>query len=134
MRCIVESMKERPINLDLGTIRFPITAIVSISHRLSGVMLLIASLVASLVLRFSAVSEQSFISIRTFDYSYAWLVKLVLWFFVSALSYHSFAGIRHILMDIGFAKSLEIARITSWVTIILSISISIFWAGYIWLL
>ncbi|MGL4718829.1 MAG: succinate dehydrogenase cytochrome b556 subunit, partial [Kluyvera intermedia] len=29
--------KQRPVNLDLTTIRFPITAIASILHRVSGV-------------------------------------------------------------------------------------------------
>ncbi|MEX7656203.1 succinate dehydrogenase, cytochrome b556 subunit, partial [Pseudomonas aeruginosa] len=34
--------KQRPVNLDLQTIRFPITAIASILHRVSGVITFIA--------------------------------------------------------------------------------------------
>ena len=34
--------KQRPVNLDLKTIRFPVTAIASILHRVSGVITFVA--------------------------------------------------------------------------------------------
>ncbi|MGL1161857.1 succinate dehydrogenase, cytochrome b556 subunit, partial [Vibrio parahaemolyticus] len=34
--------KQRPVNLDLTTIRFPVTAIASILHRVSGVITFVA--------------------------------------------------------------------------------------------
>jgi len=36
---------DRPVNLDLGTFRFPITAIASIMHRISGVILFFGSFI-----------------------------------------------------------------------------------------
>jgi succinate dehydrogenase / fumarate reductase cytochrome b subunit len=36
--------------------------------------------------------------------------KLVDWFFLSALLYHLFAGIRHMLMDYGWGESLTASR------------------------
>ena len=39
---IKNAKKQRPVNLDLRTIRFPVTAIASILHRVSGVITFVA--------------------------------------------------------------------------------------------
>ncbi|MFP1528034.1 hypothetical protein ACLB1R_15495 [Escherichia coli] len=39
---VINVKKQRPVNLDLQTIRFPITAIASILHRVSGVITFVA--------------------------------------------------------------------------------------------
>ena len=52
--------KKRPVNLDLGTIKLPITSYVSILHRVSGVIMFFTLAVFLWMLDTSLASEQSF--------------------------------------------------------------------------
>lgn len=96
---------KRPVNLDLSTIKFPITAIVSISHRISGVVLLGGILVLMWMLDASLTSEESFNQLHQLMANP--LVKLVVWAVLAALAYHLVMGIRHMFMDLGIGESLE---------------------------
>lgn len=107
--------KKRPVNLDLTTIRFPITAIVSISHRITGVIMLGGILVLFWMLDASLESQQSFDSLM--DVLANPLMKLVLWLILAALSFHFSFGIRHLIMDVGYAESLEGGRFSAKVAI-----------------
>lgn len=52
--------KQRPVHLDLQTIRFPATAIASILHRVSGVIMLFAVGILIWLLNQSLASPESF--------------------------------------------------------------------------
>lgn len=101
--------KTRPVNLDLSTIRFPITAIVSITHRISGVILLAGILVLMWMLDASLRSEQSFAELN--ELLSTPIVKLVVWAILASLAYHMAMGIRHLVMDLGVGESLEGGRL-----------------------
>ena len=62
-RCMAES-DDRPVNLDLFSIRFPITAIASILHRISGVVLFFGTFVFMYLLDKSLVDEAGFGEVR----------------------------------------------------------------------
>ncbi len=101
--------KNRPVNLDLSTIHFPITAIVSISHRIAGVIMLGGILVLFWVLDASLRSPESFESLQqTLGNP---LMKLVLWLILAAVSFHVAFGIRHLIMDAGIGESYEGGRL-----------------------
>ena len=55
---------KRPINLDIGSIKLPITSYVSILHRVSGVVLFFAIAVLLCAFDASLGSEQSFQSLK----------------------------------------------------------------------
>ncbi len=97
--------KQRPVNLDLSTIKFPITAIVSITHRITGVVLLGGILVLMWMLDASLRSEESFNELRQLIANP--LAKVVLWGVLAALAYHLVMGIRHMFMDLGIGESLK---------------------------
>lgn len=97
--------KKRPVNLDLSTIKFPITAIVSITHRISGVALLGGILVLMWMLDASLTSEESFVQLSEIMSNP--LAKAVLWAVLAALAYHLVMGIRHMFMDLGIGESLR---------------------------
>lgn len=121
--------KQRPVNLRLTSIKFPMTAIVSILHRISGVLLFIFIPYCLCLLQKSLQSEESFAEVSIyFSQAYA---KLIVWVILSAFIYHLFAGIRHLLLDFGVGESLNGGRISAWVTLLLII-ISIGLTGY-WL-
>ncbi|MCE1787313.1 succinate dehydrogenase, cytochrome b556 subunit, partial [Enterobacter hormaechei] len=52
--------KQRPVNLDLQTIHFPVSAIVSILHRVSGVITFVAVGILLWLLGMSLSSQEGF--------------------------------------------------------------------------
>lgn len=78
--------KQRPVHLDLQTIRFPATAIASILHRVSGVIMLFAVGILIWLLSESLASAESFAGIQSlFD---TFIVKFVVWGILTELGYH----------------------------------------------
>ena len=97
--------KQRPVNLDLQTISFPVTAIASILHRVSGVITLVALSILLWMLGTSLASPEGFESVVAIMDNF--LVKLVLWGILTALAYHIVGGLRHLVMDMGYWEELE---------------------------
>lgn len=97
--------KKRPINLALTTMVFPPMAIVSILHRLSGVILFLFLPIVLYWLRLSLKDAGSFTDLQLILANPYY--KGVLWLFLTALWYHLIAGLRHMLMDIGIGESLS---------------------------
>jgi succinate dehydrogenase / fumarate reductase cytochrome b subunit len=122
--------KKRPINLNLFTIRFPIPAIVSILHRVSGVVLFLLIPVALWVLETSLASQQSFNKLHD-DFSQP-CVKVLVWMLVAPFLFHFVAGIRHLLMDINIGIELNTGRLTAIVTSIVALILIILSGVYIW--
>jgi len=97
--------KNRPVNLDIATIHFPITAAVSLLHRASGVILFAGVAVLLWALENSLASEEQFNALKTTLSNP--LCQFILWATLAALAYHLVAGIRHLFMDIGIGETLE---------------------------
>lgn len=95
----------RPVNLDIGTIRLPITAIASILHRISGVIMVVSSFLLLWALDLSLAGPEGFQSLSELLANP--LVKFVAWGTATALAYHSFAGVKHLVMDFGVGETLE---------------------------
>jgi len=121
--------KQRPKNLNLFTIRFPIPAIASILHRLSGFLLFLIIPLILWGLYLSLDSQQSFDDLREL-FTTPWS-KFLIWVSLSAFVYHFIAGIRHLLMDIGIGESLKIGKLSAILTIALA-AIAIILIG-VWL-
>lgn len=96
--------KPRPVNLDLGTIALPVTAKASILHRVSGVFLVVAVAVLLYLLDLSLGSAEGFEQARHILASLH--AKVILWVVLSGLIYHSVAGVKHLLMDVGIGETL----------------------------
>nr|WP_315900184.1 succinate dehydrogenase cytochrome b556 subunit [Ferrimonas balearica] len=116
--------KQRPVYLDLQQIQFPATAIASILHRVSGVILFVSIAVLLWLLATSLGSAQGFASVSEIMNSP--IAKFVVWGILTALAYHFCGGIRHLLMDLGhFEGSMESgnnsARAAMAITVVLSV-------------
>src|SRR3989338_7417056 len=110
--------KPRPVNLNLFTIRFPVTAVISILHRLSGVLMFLFIGLLLYALNQSLKSPDSFAQLQTaLNYP---LSRFIIWIFLSSLLLHIFAFLRHIVMDFGFAEEKTSGRIGAYLVIILS--------------
>ncbi|OAM26857.1 MULTISPECIES: succinate dehydrogenase, cytochrome b556 subunit [Eikenella] len=101
----------RPIFLDILSIRLPIPGIVSILHRISGVLLFIS--LPLLLWLFSGTLNRAdaFESYRAFVAHP--LVKLGLLGLLWAYLHHFFAGIRFLLLDMHKGLELNTARATA---------------------
>ena len=119
----------RPVNLDLRTIRLPITAIVSILTRISGVALFGAAGFMLWLLDLSLRGEEGFARAREILANPA--AKGLLWAALVALIYHALAGLKHIAADFGWGESLRGGVLGSWLVIGLTLILA-FLAG-IWL-
>jgi succinate dehydrogenase / fumarate reductase cytochrome b subunit len=109
--------KARPKNLNLFTIRMPVNALVSILHRVSGVVLFLILPLVLVLLQLSLHSAQGFAVAQQVLNSV--LIKLLLLGLAWAFFHHFFAGIRHLAMDVHWATSLIKARFTSKVVLVL---------------
>lgn len=116
--------KKRPVNLDLGSLKFPPMAIASVLHRISGVVLFLLLPFMLYIFSQSVQSEASFAEMKNFLANPVY--KLILWAFGTALIYHVIAGIRHLLMDMGFGEHLSTGRRTALIVIVLAVISSIF--------
>lgn len=123
--------KKRPVNLDLRTIKQPLPAITSILHRVTGVALFFGAIFMVYVLGLSLESPEGFAQ-ATEMLQESFLAKLIAWGLVSALLYHFFAGIKHLIMDAGHCEELESGQRAAKVTLIVA-GVAILLAGvWIW--
>ena len=93
--------RAHPVFLDLRRIRQPVTAVVSLGHRVSGVILVLLVPGLAWLLQQSLRGPDSFADITALLSRPAARVTLVL--LVWALAHHVLAGIRHLLFDIHVA-------------------------------
>lgn len=120
----------RPKNLDLNTMHFPLPAITSILHRISGVFIFVGVAILLWVLAESLGSEQGFSNVQQW---FALMpVKLVMWAIVAGLIYHLIAGIKHLLMDVGAGETLEGGQMSAKVVVVVSAVLIIAVGVWIW--
>jgi succinate dehydrogenase / fumarate reductase, cytochrome b subunit len=111
---------KRPVNLDIGTIKLPITSYVSILHRVSGVILFFAVAIFLWMLDSSLASEESFNQLA--ETLNSPICQFIIWGSLAALAYHAIAGIRHLIMDMGFGEdSFESGRNSAWAAVVLAV-------------
>lgn len=122
------TIKKRPKNLDLTTIRLPLPGKVSILHRVSGVGLFLFLPVLLWLFSASLTSAETFATFRSVFASLPAKVVLagLLWAFV----HHFCAGIRFLLLDLHVGIEKEAARKSAAVVFAVSIPLTlILWGG-----
>ncbi len=121
---------KRPVNLDLRTIKLPVTAYTSILHRISGVILFLGIAVLLFALDKSLSSEEGFEQVKACLTSP--LAKLVIWGLLSALLYHLVAGVRHLVMDAGVGEALEGGKRGSKIVIAIAVVLIVLAGVWVW--
>ena len=109
---------KQPKNLNLFTIRFPIPAIVSILHRMSGVIIFLLMPVITIAFCMSLMSSSDFASVILIInlWPFRILGAILTW----GVFHHFIAGCRHLLLDLQIGNDLITARFTSKTVLILS--------------
>ena len=103
---------------------FPIFAVLSILHRISGLVLLKATALIPLLVFFAISCPGLYDTI--YDYLQSSWLRYILSIFFLALSFHIFSGIRHILMDLGIGFDLKTATYICWATLFFTIALTIY--------
>ncbi len=127
--------KPRPVyrNIHVTQIvkyRLPPAGMVSIGHRISGVMMF---LLLPFVVWLFDVSLTSEVSYERFTSAYAaglgmfpaWLIKLVTLGLIWAYLHHFIAGLRHLWMDATHAVTKEFGHLSALVTLGLSLALTL---------
>ena len=119
----------RPVNIDLTTFKWPLPALTSILHRISGVVIFAGVALLLYLLQLSLESAAGFAEVAVLLDNM--LIKFLSWSVLAALLFHLIAGIKHLLMDMGIGESLAGGVLAAKLTLVLSF-IAIIAAGF-WL-
>ena len=124
----------RPVYIDLRKINLPVSALISITHRLSGMYVFFITLPLMLALiYFSTESEDSFNDLSLFLKDYKFISGLIVLSFC-ILWYHILSGVRHLIMDAHIGESLIASKYSAIFTISLWIITTsfVFWRIFLW--
>lgn len=122
---------KRPINLELTTVKFPITAIASILHRVCAVISWFGLGFLILLLCRALVSNADYNELVD-SYDTNFLLQFVSWGFLSAFAYYCMGTIKHIIQDFGYFEDFEGGKLISWTAIAVGIVLSLLAGGLIW--
>ena len=100
-----------PISPHLQIYRLPLTALVSIAHRITGVILAFGCVVLVWLLAAAANGAEAYQAI--FVHLDSWYGQIFLFGFVFSLYLHFCNGIRHLFWDAGYGFELEVVDITA---------------------
>jgi succinate dehydrogenase / fumarate reductase, cytochrome b subunit len=121
----------RPVYLDLFRIHLPVMGIVSLLHRLSGVLMFLAIPLAAWLLDLSVASPQDFDHVLEL-LSHP-LMKLVQLLLLASLAHHLFAGIRFLLIDFDIGVTKPGARLGSWLVLAAVLAALTLFVAVVWL-
>lgn len=111
--------QQRPVYLNLLKIRLPLPGLVSILHRASGIFLFLFLPFLLWLLAQSLSLETNFNQLQA-TVAKECVLRFFIWLVLSMLVYHLIAGIRHMIMDVGFGDSLKGGRIGAVMVLVLS--------------
>ena len=108
---------DRPVNINpLTDYGWPFTALVSITNRVLGIVLFAGVAFGLYVLDLALSSEVGFAKATSLFSGTA--IKLITLFLIFSLSYHLFAGIKHLLLDFHIGDTFEAAQVGSAIVVV----------------
>lgn len=122
--------KQRPKHLALHQIKLPLPGIVSILHRVSGLLLFCALPLLLLMLQYSLRSIETYTQLT--EVLNLPLVKLMLIGLLWAFLHHFCAGLRYLAIDLHLVHDLAQARNSSKVVMVVSLMLTIFIGIRLW--
>jgi succinate dehydrogenase / fumarate reductase cytochrome b subunit len=114
--------QQRPLSPHLDVYKWQLTAVLSILHRATGVLLAIGAFVLAGWLLSVAGDESSFDMFN--DLAASMIGQIVLVAITASLVYHLLNGIRHLLWDIGWGFELPQVYASGWTVVGLTVVIT----------
>lgn len=122
--------KSRPIWFNLSPINLPVPGLVSIFHRISGLLLVLGLIWLLYLLDLSLGSEAGFRHFR--EYVAHPISKVAMLLLLWSFLHHFCAGIRYLLLDAHIGIDLASARRSSFFVFAVSLSATIVLGAILW--
>ena len=117
---------KNPLSPHLQIYRWQISSLLSITHRISGVINLLAFVLIFFWLIFLSFGESNYELFLLIINSF--FGKFILIGFTWSMSFHILSGIRHVAWDLGYGFEIKTANISGIIVIICSLVLTIiFW-------
>jgi len=115
-----------PLSPHLQIYRWHISSLLSITHRISGVINLLALILIFFWITFLSFGESNYdLFLSTIN---SFFGKFILIGFTWSMSFHLLSGIRHLFWDLGYGYEIKTANISGIIVIIFSLVMTIaFW-------
>ncbi len=122
--------KPRPKHLALHLIKLPLPGIVSILHRISGLLLFVALPLLLLALQYSLRSIETYSQLQ--GVLAHPLLKLMLIGLLWAFLHHFCAGLRYLAIDLHYVRDLAQARNSSKLVLVVSLALTVLIGVKLW--
>lgn len=113
------SNSKHPMSPHLQIYRLPLTALLSITHRITGVILALGCIVLVWILAAAANSVVYYQAM--IPHLQSWYGQLFLLGFIFSLYLHFCNGVRHLFWDVGYGFELETVDLTAKLAIALAV-------------
>ena len=120
-----QKIVDRPVNINLFKIKLPMSALISITHRLTGIYVFFVTLPLSIILFQIALTESSYNAISLLIQTSSFFSTFVYFSFLIFL-YHILTGFRHLLMDVHVGENLNASNMSAVFVISFWLAVSIF--------
>tara|TARA_Y100000590_G_scaffold65773_1_gene71058 strand:+ start:922 stop:1308 length:387 start_codon:yes stop_codon:yes gene_type:complete len=115
-----------PLSPHLQIYRWHISSLLSITHRISGVINLLSLILIFFWLIALSLGESNYESFLLIINSF--IGKFILIGFTWSMSFHLLSGLRHLIWDLGYGFEIQTANISGIIVIISSLTLTIiFW-------
>ena len=121
--------RSAPVYLNLFRIRFPVGAVTSIAHRITGVLLFVSFPLLVYLLDLSLAGPDGFAA--AVDILGNTWIRLASALIVWSLAHHLLSGVRFLLLDITEEVSLKQARRAAWLVNISGLVLVLLYLGWV---
>tara|TARA_B100000767_G_scaffold242092_1_gene238947 strand:- start:881 stop:1267 length:387 start_codon:yes stop_codon:yes gene_type:complete len=123
--------KTNPVDIQFGKFSWPITAIASITHRVSAVVIWVGLGILLGCIYYAKQSPEAFDQLAQLIEEY-FIGQFIVWGLLTAFGYYCMGTIKHLIQDMGYCEEFSSGKIISWVAISLGVILSILAGVYVW--
>ncbi len=111
MNSLDKQIEKRPKNLNLLSVKFPMSAVMSVGHRAAGILLFLLLPYLLYLLQLSLNNEMDFLLVK--EQLQSPMAKLFSLIIIWSLVHHFLAGIRYFLLDVDVGIEKYLAQKTA---------------------
>ena len=115
---------KNPLSPHLQIYRWQISSLLSIIHRITGILNLLGLIFISAWISSAGIGENLFEYFSVFLKSF--IGKFILIGFTWSISYHLLSGIRHFFWDLGYGYEIKTVNISGVIVIVSSLLLTVF--------
>ena len=123
--------KSNPVDIQFGKFSWPITAIASITHRISAVIIWVGLGLLLASIFYATQSPEAYDQLAHLITEY-FISQFVIWGLLTAFGYYCMGTIKHLIQDMGYCEDFSSGKIISWIAIGLGVLLSILAGIYVW--